>query len=138
MFQSTNLVQRFRNTIPVRFHSRFRYLPKYRIPQNKKINKPMILPNNPNFDKTKHIFKTLPRYDSVLFNKVFKRQYSTNKSDTSELFVAISELDKYNIRLDNFPSLGVIGPQSSGKSSVLEAICSKDILPKHMGMVWQL
>lgn len=57
-----------------------------------------------------------------------------NQTDTSKLFIAISELDKYGIKLKNFPSIVVTGPQSSGKSSVLEAICGKSILPKKMGM----
>lgn len=50
--------------------------------------------------------------------------------DTSQLFVAISELDNYGIQLNSFPTVAVVGPQSSGKSSVLEAICGKDVLPK--------
>jgi GTP-binding protein EngB required for normal cell division len=55
--------------------------------------------------------------------------------DTSKLFVAISELDeKYNIKLKSFPSVVVVGSQSSGKSSVIEAICGQSILPKAMKM----
>lgn len=55
-------------------------------------------------------------------------------SDTSTLFVAISELEKHNIKLKSFPSVVVVGPQSSGKSSVIEAICGASILPKSMKM----
>jgi GTP-binding protein EngB required for normal cell division len=56
-------------------------------------------------------------------------------ADTSKLFVAISELDeKYNIKLASFPSVIVVGSQSSGKSSVIEAICGQSILPKAMKM----
>ena len=54
--------------------------------------------------------------------------------DTGKLFSAISDLDKYNIRLKSFPNVAVIGPQSSGKSSVIEAICGQSILPKGMRM----
>lgn len=60
------------------------------------------------------------------------RFYAT---DTSKLFVAISDLDeKYGLRLQSFPSVVVVGPQSSGKSSVVEAICNENILPKAMEM----
>jgi len=60
------------------------------------------------------------------------RKYST---ETSKLFVAISDLtEKYNIKIPSFPTVTVIGPQSSGKSSVIEALCGKAILPKGMRM----
>lgn len=56
-------------------------------------------------------------------------------TDTSKLFIAISELDeKFNIKLKSFPSVVVVGPQSAGKSSVIEAICGETILPKAMKM----
>lgn len=67
-------------------------------------------------------FNRIPRFSG-------KRHYSTNN-----LFVAISDLNKLGIKLKRFPNIIVIGPQSSGKSSVLEAICGKSILPKKMGM----
>jgi hypothetical protein len=55
--------------------------------------------------------------------------------DTSKLFVAISELeDKFSIKLQGFPYVIAVGTQSSGKSSVIEAICGESILPKSMKM----
>lgn len=55
--------------------------------------------------------------------------------NTTDLFIAISELDeKYNIKLRTFPHVIVVGSQSSGKSSVIEAICGENILPKSMKM----
>src|SRR5579885_515464 len=65
-------------------------------------------------------------------NNNFNRRVSTN---TSKLFSAISELDRdYGIKLKSFPKVVVVGPQSSGKSSVIEAICGETILPKAMRM----
>lgn len=54
--------------------------------------------------------------------------------DTANLFSAISELNKFNIRLRSFPVITVVGPQSSGKTSLIEAICGKSLFPKGMGM----
>lgn len=55
--------------------------------------------------------------------------------DTSKLFVAVSDLEaKYDIKLKSFPRIVVVGPQSSGKSSVIESICGESILPKAMKM----
>ena len=63
-------------------------------------------------------------------SKLCKRSYSTNN-----LFTAISDLDvKYNIKLKSFPNLFVFGPQSTGKSSVIESICGERILPIAMKM----
>lgn len=52
----------------------------------------------------------------------------------AELLKAISRLRKYGIALKDFPSAVMIGPQSAGKSSVLEAVCGYDFLVKKMGM----
>ncbi len=62
---------------------------------------------------------------------LIKRSYTTSKND---LFVAISELENLGIKMSHFPSVIAIGPQSSGKSSVLDAHCGIDILPKDMDM----
>jgi Ni2+-binding GTPase involved in maturation of urease and hydrogenase len=59
---------------------------------------------------------------------------SAQMANTGELFSAISELNKYGIRLKSLPVITVIGPQSSGKTSVIEALCGKSIFPKSMGM----
>ena len=61
-------------------------------------------------------------------------KHTSSERGTGKLFVAISELAKYDIRLTGFPAVTVVGPQSSGKSSVIEAICGKSLLPKGMKM----
>lgn len=53
---------------------------------------------------------------------------------TTQLFEAISELSQFGIKLTNFPSLVMLGPQSAGKTSVVEAICGRNFMPKKMGM----
>jgi signal recognition particle receptor subunit beta len=64
------------------------------------------------------------------------RRFSTEQSQppTEKLFVAISEATQYGIALKHFPNIVVIGPQSAGKTSVVEAICGRNFMPKHMGM----
>lgn len=63
------------------------------------------------------------------------RRFFSQGRDTGQLFSAISDLnEKYGIKLHSFPNVAVIGPQSSGKSSVIEAICGQSILPKGMRM----
>lgn len=82
-------------------------------------------------------FFTLNMMNRVMYRPIHNnnmkilRGYGT---DTTQLFNSISELDKYGLKLKSFPTLVTIGPQSSGKSSVLEAVCGKDLLPKGMGM----
>jgi GTP-binding protein EngB required for normal cell division len=56
-------------------------------------------------------------------------------ANTSEIFNAIADAAKYNIHLKNLPKVVVIGDQTSGKSSLLEALCGvSDILPKKDGL----
>lgn len=62
------------------------------------------------------------------------RSVTTRSNDSGELLRAISSLKLLGIELKSFPNVTVIGPQSSGKSSVIEAICGKSILPKAMKM----
>ncbi|AYV81982.1 MAG: dynamin family protein [Homavirus sp.] len=62
-----------------------------------------------------------------------RRSYATY-NDSKPLFVAISNLAKHGIVLKGLPKPVAIGPQSAGKSSVVEAIIGFDILPKKMGM----
>ncbi len=64
------------------------------------------------------------------FNR-FGLQYSTKTYKSGDLLVAVSELTKYGISLKQMPAITSIGPQSSGKTCVIEAICNKDILPKN-------
>ena len=69
----------------------------------------------------------------------------TQKNDTNDqldmsnpanLFVAISELEEFDIRLKSMPYIVVIGPQSAGKSAVMGTFldCKKNILPTGMRM----
>ena len=95
-----------------------------------KFSKLPIYTKTTNNNRTFNNYRSNPTTHRFQYNKRF---YSTEK-DTSSLFVAISDLDKYGIKLSKFPAIVVTGPQSSGKSSVLEAICGKSILPKKMGM----
>lgn len=84
----------------------------------------------------------IPRYIGLnVSNNVIPKYLSVpllirrSNSDTSKLLVAISDLqEKYSMKIENFPHITVVGPQSAGKSSVLEGICGKDILPKKMVM----
>lgn len=73
------------------------------------------------------------RYPNILSYSKTVNQVAS-ELDSSELFVAYSKLGKYDIKLDEFPDLAVVGPQSSGKSSVLEAFIGDcNILPKDQG-----
>ena len=83
----------------------------------------------------KKLIKLNPRYNTIEQQSDKKPIKINPPQNTSELFVALSELNNYGIKLPSFPAVAVIGPQSSGKSSVIEAICGKSILPKGMGMV---
>lgn len=47
-----------------------------------------------------------------------------------DVFSAIGQ-DKTNIDL---PQITVVGSQSAGKSSVLEAVCGRDVLPRSAGI----
>ncbi len=67
----------------------------------------------------------------------FRRaQYSTSCSnqDTTPLFDAISKLNPYGIYLKSLPVIVVVGPQSSGKTTLISAICKRDIFPTGNGM----
>jgi hypothetical protein len=55
-------------------------------------------------------------------------------TDTTKLFVALSELPNYNVKLPSFPVVAAIAPQSSGKSSAVDAISGFNLLPKFVGM----
>lgn len=88
-------------------------------------------------NKTKFYYGTRRRNFKLLSNTEtesnFKTEY-TEILDTSNLFSAVSDLNKFGIKLSSFPVVTVIGPQSSGKTSLIEAICGKSIFPKSMGM----
>ena len=57
-----------------------------------------------------------------------------NSAASSKLLTAISDAKSLGIELQSFPNIIMIGPQSSGKSSVTEALCGVNILPKAMKM----
>jgi len=60
---------------------------------------------------------------------------TTHELDTTDLFKAMSELYRYNVKLPSFPRLFSIGNQSSGKSSVLNSIIGgHGLLPTKMGV----
>lgn len=80
----------------------------------------------------------IPKIPKRFINRKFysgTKQNSEGLVDTSELFFAISELkNKFDIKLESFPVVTVFGSQSSGKTSVVEAICNTSIFPKGMGI----
>lgn len=59
------------------------------------------------------------------------RKYSTMTS-SQQLLSAVSDLEKFGIKLKNFPTMVLIGPQSSGKSSLIQSIIGDYILPVSM------
>lgn len=76
----------------------------------------------------------LAETDNVIILPAEERGFQKSKISSSLIFEKMSELTRFGIKLKSFPSVIVIGPQSSGKSSVIEAICGKNILPKAMKM----
>lgn len=101
---------------------------------------------NRSFSKFRPLFKNVKASPKIILNNNlipirFTSTIATNKdkeinpNDTSHLFLAISELNRFGINLPSFPNIISTGPQSSGKTSVLEAICGQEILPKGDGMV---
>lgn len=78
-------------------------------------------------------FSTSLRRYRLPKTNILHRRYYCNEN-TNDLFNAIADLNYYGIKLDQFPNIICVGPQSSGKSSVVEGLCGHDILPKHMGM----
>ena len=84
--------------------------------------------NTPSIDTMLRVFRTVNR-----FNFPRKRLIAT-RVNSSKLLTALSDLKGMGIQLNSFPNVVVVGPQSSGKSSVIEAICGKEILPKAMTM----
>lgn len=84
----------------------------------------------------KPILRVVDTSDSLPFSKSTEANKCepTDVIDTSDLFQAISELNEFDIRLKSFPIVTVVGPQSSGKTSLIEAICGIGLFPKGMGM----
>jgi len=67
----------------------------------------------------------------------YYKSFCTIKPPTtkSQFLSTVSDfINNYNGKLDNLPTLFTIGPQSAGKTSVIEALCGQDIFPKNMGM----
>lgn len=91
------------------------------------------------------VFKTARICSTMRYAMPARRFYNMNPcndgtpnctgTDTSKLFNAISDLtNKFKISLKQFPVVTVIGPQSSGKTSVIEALCGVSVFPKGMEM----
>lgn len=59
---------------------------------------------------------------------------STRGNNSQKILSAIADLEKFDIRLKNFPTMVLFGPQSSGKSSVIHALTGGYILPTGMKM----
>ena len=72
----------------------------------------------------------------IMFSRIIARtrSYRYYSDNSKNIFVAVSKLNDYGIKLNNFPNLVVIGSQSSGKSSLLEGITGKRFLPKKQGI----
>lgn len=73
---------------------------------------------------------------NILFNRklpFLTRRFIQNESKIME---SLSDLNmKHNITFKNMPLAVLIGPQSTGKSSIVESICNTDnLLPKKMDM----
>jgi len=64
----------------------------------------------------------------------FKKSIHTQIFDSNKLLSAIADLERFGIKLKKFPNLVFFGPQSSGKSSVIQAITGNYILPTDMKM----
>ena len=60
---------------------------------------------------------------SVRYNSTFNSQ---------KLLGAVADLESFNIRLKNFPTMVMFGPQSSGKSATVQALIGDYILPTDM------
>ena len=54
--------------------------------------------------------------------------------DTSIIFQSISLLTQFNVNINNLPRIIILGEQNQGKSSLIEAIIQKQILPKSEGL----
>lgn len=108
------------------------------------VNQVKFVSNGRNFSLSQKISTRVPKQMETDYSDIGDRTGApaiTNQTIipksaiVGEVLVAISELNsKFGIRLKSFPIIVAVGPQSWGKSSVIEAICGRDILPKGMGM----
>jgi len=73
-------------------------------------------------------------YQSVRVVPMLIRPMRRYAVDNSKLLVALSDLQSYGIALKHAPNFVVIGQQSSGKTSVNEALTNTNIFPKAMKM----
>lgn len=81
--------------------------------------------------RTVPMFAHSLRYASRTGSMSSRRHYTV---DNSKLLVALSDLQGYGIALKHAPNFVVIGQQSSGKTSVNEALTNTNIFPKAMKM----
>lgn len=99
--------------------------------------------NTPSIDTMLRVFRAVNRFNfpnrnpsakDLWINPIRGKRPIATRVNSSKLLTAISDLKSMGIQLNSFPNVVVVGPQSSGKSSVIEAICGKEILPKAMTM----
>jgi len=80
------------------------------------------------------IAKNLSKTKKYINFNTIQRNYVTKKFDSQKLLSAIADLEHFNIKLKRFPTLVLLGPQSSGKSSVIQSLIGDYILPTDMKM----
>jgi len=68
------------------------------------------------------------------FSRQFSQVTESKKLDFSLLLSTVSDLTNFGIKLRSFPTIVAVGPQSFGKSSLVETLCNANILPKKMGL----
>ena len=99
-------------------------------PLNIPISNVSSIPNDVDYDSN---VSTSTKTMIVSPKKLPVSPETSDPTNTSKLLIAVSELEeRYGLKLKSFPRVVVVGLQSSGKSSVIEAICGESILPKAM------
>ncbi len=82
------------------------------------------------FTKSMQFFR--PNAIRTQTRKSYGRQMCTSAINSEKLLSAVADLEKFDIRLKNFPTMVFFGPQSSGKSSAIQSITGDYILPTDM------
>lgn len=71
-------------------------------------------------------------------NKTFTSVNANTNRDhmknTKDILETMSSLKLYGIELKGLPNIAVVADQSEGKSSLIDALCNHDILPKSAGL----
>jgi tRNA U34 5-carboxymethylaminomethyl modifying GTPase MnmE/TrmE len=70
-------------------------------------------------------------YDNTDDDKPKNKQNINTKPkfDSTKILIALSDAEQYGIKCGGFPEFITVGNQSSGKSSVIEALCGEELLP---------